>query len=92
MVKITSKDIEILREYLDKLEVLEQEKPQNILTAEEWDEIFKSLFAFGEVPDKYKGRVGESEILIHSDIVDGKHQYYTEGLKKKAYYQFINMK
>ena len=51
MVKITSKDIEILREYLDKLEVLEQEKPKNILTAEEWDEIFKSLFAFGEVPD-----------------------------------------
>ena len=89
MVKITSKDIEILREYLDKLEVLEQEKPQNILTAEEWDEIFKSLFAFGEVPDKYKGRVGESEILIHSDIVDGKHQYYTEGIKKKAYYDIV---
>lgn len=89
MVKITSKDIEILREYLDKLEVLEQEKPQNILTAEEWDEIFKSLFAFGEVPDKYKGRVGESEILIHSDIVDGKHQYYPEGIKKKAYYDIV---
>lgn len=89
MVKITSKDIETLREYLGKLEALEQEKPKNILTAEEWDEIFKSLFAFGEVPDKYKGRVGESEILIHSDIVDGKHQQFPDGIKKKVYYDIV---
>lgn len=62
MVKITSKDIEALREYLGKLEALEQAKPKNTLTAEEWDEIFKSLFAFGEIPDKYKMRVKEMEI------------------------------
>ena len=62
MIEITSKDIEALKEYLAKLETLRQEKPKNILTAEEWDEIFKSLFAFGRIPDKYKMRVKEMEI------------------------------
>ena len=89
MVKITNKDIEALREYLGKLEALEQAKPKNTLTAEEWDEIFKSLFAFGEIPDKYKGRVEGTEIVLHSDIVDGKHQQFPDGIKKKVYYDIV---
>ena len=36
MKKFTSKDIEALREYLDKVEALNQEAPAEQVTPEEW--------------------------------------------------------
>lgn len=85
--KITSKDIEALREYLDKVEALNQEEPPAaILTQAEWDEAMTAIKKTGKIPAKYRGRIAEHEAVVHSDIVDGKHKYFPEGIKKKLYY------
>lgn len=83
---ITSKDIEAIREYRDKLEALDRETPPAKLTPEEWDEAMKEITRTGKIPAKYKGRIAENEVTVYSDIVDGKHKQFPEGIRKKAYY------
>lgn len=83
---ITSKDIEAIREYREKLEALDKEAPPAKLTPEEWDEAMKEITRTGKIPAKYKGRIAENEVTVYSDIVDGKHKHFPEGIKKKAYY------
>jgi len=83
---ITSKDIEALQEYLDKLEALDNETPEGVLTSEEWDEAMKAIQETGEIPAKYAGRIAEKEIIVHSDIVDGEYKTFPEGRKRKAYH------
>lgn len=86
MVKITSKDIEALREYLDKLEKLNQEKPKEQVTAEEWQEFFSILEETSKFPEKYKGRIGEKIEVIYTDIVNGKPAPVPEGKEQIFYY------
>lgn len=86
MDKFTSEEIKGLREYLDKLEALKQEEPPERLTPEEWDEAMNAIQATGKIPAKYAGRIGESEITVQSEIVNGKHVYRPEGVTKRAYY------
>ena len=86
MDKITSEDIKALREYLNKLEALNKEDPPKRLTPEEWDEALNAIQETGKIPAKYAGRIGESEITVQSEIVDGKHVYRPDGVTKKAYY------
>ena len=86
MDKFTSEEIKGLREYLDKLEALKQEEPPERLTPEEWDEAMNAIQATGKIPAKYAGRIGESEITVQSEIVNGKHVYRPEGVTKKGYY------
>ena len=86
MDKITSKDIEAIREYRDKLEALNRETPPAKLTPEEWDEAMEEITRTGKIPAKYNGRIAENEVTVYSDIVDGKHKQFPEGIRKKAYY------
>ena len=53
--KLTSKDIEALREYLDKMEELDQERPPALLTDEEWTEAMDAIRATGKIPESMKG-------------------------------------
>lgn len=74
MNKFTSKDIEALREYLDKAEALENEEPAK-LTPEEWDEAWEAIQKTGRIPKKYKGRISVNEILVRDGmepLLDGK--------------------
>ena len=65
---ITSKDIEAIREYRDKLEALNLETPQGKLTPEEWDEAMKEITRTGKIPAKYAGRIGENEIEVRDGM------------------------
>ena len=86
MNKITSKDIEKIREYRDKLHALDEDKPKGILTPEEWDEAMQAIEATGKIPAKYQGRIAENEEIVYDDIVDGEHKTFPEGIKKIGYY------
>lgn len=82
----TSADIKELRDYVDALDALTKEAPEGKLTPEEWDEAMQEIHRTGKIPAKYKGRIAENEITVYSDIVDGKHKHFPDGVKKKAYY------
>ena len=101
MNKITSKDIKALREYLDKMEALENEEPEK-LTPEEWDEAWETIEKTGRIPKKYKGRITEREIEVRDGVeplFDGngkpllddegnqryRHVMYKKPHKSKAY-------
>lgn len=86
----TNEDIKALREYVDSLDALTQEEPQGKLTPEEWDEAMKEINRTGKIPAKYAGRIAENEITVYSDIVDGKHKHFPDGIKKKAYYDIAD--
>lgn len=64
---ITSKDIETIREYRDKLEALNQEKPKGKLTLEEWQEAMEEIHRTGKIPSKYAGRIAANEV----EVLDG---------------------
>ena len=68
MDKITSKDIEAIREYRDKLEALNRETPPAKLTPEEWDEAMQEIHRTGKIPAKYKGRIAENEVEVRTGI------------------------
>lgn len=86
MDKITSKDIDKIREYRDKLEALERERPQYILTPEEWEEAMQGIHKTGNIPEKYEGRIVRNEEVVYDDIVDGEHKTFPEGVTKVFYY------
>lgn len=81
MEKITSEDLKALREYMDKLEELNREKPPKSLTIAEWDEAMAEIEKTGQIPAKYVGRIGESKI-----VAEGTNYHITKGANKKAYY------
>lgn len=82
----TSADIKELRDYVDALDALTKEEPQGKLSPDEWEEAMQEIHRTGVIPAKYKGRIAENEVTVYSDIVDGKHKHFPEGIKKKAYY------
>lgn len=86
MKKFTSKDIEALREYLDKVEALNQEAPAEQVTPEEWEDFFSILDETGQFPEKYRGRVGVKEEEVYTDTINGKPAPVPEGKKKTIYY------
>lgn len=86
MDKITSKDIEAIREYRDKLEALHLEEPAEKVTPEEWEDFFSILDETGKFPAKYKGRIAEKEEEVFTDTVNGKPAPVPEGKKKTIYY------
>ena len=65
---ITSKDIEAIREYREKLEALDKETPPDRLTPEEWDEAMKEITRTGKIPAKYAGRIGENEVEVKTGL------------------------
>ena len=86
----SNEDIRALREFVDSLDALTQEEPQGTLTPEEWDEAMKEINRTGKIPAKYRGRIAENEVTVYSDIVDGKHKHFPDGIKKKAYYDIAD--
>ena len=86
MERFTSEDIKALREYLDRLEELNNNPPPDALTPEEWEEALAAIRETGKIPTKFAGRIGENEIISNNEIVDGKMTYIPEGVKKKTYY------
>lgn len=89
MEKFTSKDLEEIREYRDKLKTLTQEEPKGKLTAEEWDEAMQEIHKTGRIPSKYEGRIQENETIVYSEIVKGKHKAIPEGKKVKTYIDVV---
>ena len=83
---ITSNDIKAIREYREKLEALQMEKPAEYVTPEEWEDFFSILGETGQFPEKYRGRIAEKEELVYTDTVDGKPTPAPDGVKKKIYY------
>ena len=86
MDKITSKDIEALREFLEELEKLHKEEPAEKVTQEEWNDFFAILEATGHFPEKYRGRIAEKEEIVYTETVNGKPTPTPEGKKKLLYY------
>lgn len=86
MKKFTSKDIKALREYLDKVEALNQDSPTEQVTPEEWDDFFSILDETGEFPEKYRGRIAEKEEEVFTDTINGKQAPVPDGKKKVIYY------
>lgn len=64
----TNDDIKALREYVDSLEAIAQEEPQDKLTPEEWDEAMKEIHRTGKIPAKYAGRIGENEVEVRDGL------------------------
>lgn len=86
MEQFTSKDIEAIREYRDKLEALRQEQPAPRVTPEEWKEFFALLEETGEFPAKFAGRIAEKEEVVYAETVDGKPVPTPEGKRQTLYY------
>lgn len=85
---ITSKDIEALREYLDKVEALNRETPPAILTHEEWDEAMQIIEATGKIPAKYKGRIAKADKGYY-DVAEAAHEAKYSALHKEYHDSII---
>ena len=85
---LTASDIISLQEYLDKMEKLGKREPP-MLSGEFWDKFFEDTKGKDEIPPEYQDKVCLQEVVVHSDIVNGKHQYYPEGITKKAYCDIV---
>ena len=86
MAQFTSKDIEAIREFRDKLEALRREQPTPGITPEEWKEFFALLDETGEFPAKYVGRIAEKEEVVYAENINGKPVPTPEGKRQKLYY------
>lgn len=85
---LTEKDLELLREYKAAIKEWSGREPPR-LTSEEWDEAHAAIQATGEIPEKYKKRIGAQEIVVHTDIVDGHRVRYPEGKTTIGYYDIV---
>jgi hypothetical protein len=68
MAKITSKDIEKIRQYQNKIKELRKEEPASSISNEEWDEFYKLLKETGKFPEKYRGRIGANEVEVWDGV------------------------
>lgn len=85
-MKITSKDIEAIKEYRDKLEALLQKAPAATVTPEEWNDFFAILDSTKKFPEKYRGRIAYKEELVHTECKNGVPTFSPEGNKLATYY------
>lgn len=86
---LTEKDLELLREYKAAIKEWSGREPQR-LTAAEWDEAWATIQATGEIPEKYKRRIGVQDTIVHSDIdAQGRHRYIPEGKTIPGYYDIV---
>lgn len=85
---LTEKDLALLREYKAAINEWSGREPPR-LTSEEWDEAHAAIRATGEIPEKYKKRIGVQEMVVHTDIVDGHRVRYPEGKAVPGYYDIV---
>lgn len=86
--ELTTRDLELLMEYKAAIKEWTARQPVK-LTAEEWDEAWVTIQATGEIPEKYKGRIGVQDVTIHSDIEGGRRVRYPEGKTAPGYYDIV---
>lgn len=85
---LTKKDLADLQAYQAAIrEVSSREPPR--LTGEEWDEAMAAIWATGEIPEKYRGRIGENVVTVNEDFIDGKYTYIPEGVQKNTLYDIV---
>ena len=86
--QITQHDITMLQEYLKESKELEKRKPR---LPKVWDKVGKELMEGRPIPEEYRDRIGITNIVVHSEYIDGKYHYIPEGKTIQAYYD-IQMK
>lgn len=87
--ELTTKDLELLMEYKAAIKEWSGREPAK-LTAEEWDEAWVTIQATGEIPEKYKRRIGVQDTTVHSEIDgQGRHRYIPEGKTIPGYYDIV---
>lgn len=86
--ELTEKDLALLREYKAAINEWSVREPAK-LTAAEWDEAWATIQATGEIPEKYKKRIGVQDTTIHSDIEGGRRVSYPEGKTVPGYYDIV---
>lgn len=84
-ISLTPDDVALLQAYLDEIEELSTREPAG-LTSEEWDEAWAQIQATGEIPEKYKDRIGVSDFPVRTVVVDGQEQPAPHGKTEKGYY------
>lgn len=70
MSKITSKDIELVKEYIEQIKVLHSMEPAKTVTDEEWKEFFSIYEKTGEIPEKYRGKIAKKEETVYIDRME----------------------
>lgn len=85
---LTASDIASLQEYLDKMEELAKREPP-MLPPEFWDKFFEDTKGMDEIPPEYQDKVCIQDMIVHSEIVDGKHRYIPEGKTVKGYSDIV---
>jgi len=86
--ELTKKDMADLQAYQAAIRELSSREPPR-LTGEEWDEAMAAIWATGEIPEKYRGRIGENVVTVHDDIIDGKYTHIPEGVQKNTLYDIV---
>lgn len=85
---LTASDIASLQEYLDKTEELAKREPP-MLSGEFWNKFFEDTKGMDEIPPEYQDKVCIQDVIVHSEIVDGKHRYIPEGKTVKGYSDIV---
>lgn len=86
--ELTEKDLKLLWEYKAAINEWSGREPDR-LTAAEWDEAWATIQTTGEIPEKYKKRIGVQDTTIHSDIEGGRRVSYPEGKTVPGYYDIV---
>lgn len=86
MGKITTKDIEAIKAFREKLDALHAEEPATTVKPEEWKDFFDTLDDEGTIPERYRGRIGKKKELVYTDTINGKPVSIPEGKEKTIYY------
>lgn len=86
-IQLTPEDTAQLKEYLQALDEIGKREPEKFLTAEIFEEIAPILKATGEIPEKYRDRIGISEVEESKHHFNGDQLIIDEGTQSgKALY------
>ena len=91
--ELTQQDIIRLQEYLELKAELEQRKPCFFLEeSPEHEQIWRQTLKTGIIPEEYKDRIGTRDIVVYSEMRNGKLVKIPEGKTKKGYYDILYAK
>lgn len=86
-IHLTPEDTAQLKEYLQALDEIGKREPEKFLTAEIFEEIAPILKATGTIPEKYRDRIGISEVEESKHHFNGDQLIIDEGIQSgKALY------
>lgn len=85
---LTASDIISLQEYLEKGEELDKREPP-MLSGEFWDKFFEDTKGTAEIPPEYQDKVRLDDVVVYSDVIDGKLRPIPEGKTVKGYCDIV---